>query len=63
MTGWSKFSAGAIGGNAENYANTHGAIGGGDAESGSHFENRSTMRLQAAISFLALLKMIDGPEE
>ena len=40
MTGWSKFSSGAIGGDAENYANAHGAKS-ATVESGSHFDKRS----------------------
>jgi succinylglutamate desuccinylase len=60
MTGWSKFSSGAIGGDAENYANTHGATS-ATLESGSHFEKSSNdVAYEAAISLLSLLKMIEG---
>ena len=63
MTGWSKFSAGAIGGDGENYANTHGAKAAATLESGSHFDKRSNdVAYQAVISFLVLLEMIAGPE-
>jgi succinylglutamate desuccinylase len=62
MTGWSKFSSGAIGGDAENYANAHGAIS-ATLESGSHFEKSSNdVAYKAAISLLSLLKMIEGDE-
>src|SRR5262249_32750783 len=40
MTGWGKFSSGAIGGDTENYAGAHGAIA-ATLESGSHFEKSS----------------------
>ena len=62
MTGWSKFSSGAIGGDAENYANAHGAIS-ATLESGSHFEKSSNdVAYRAAISLLSLLRMIEGEE-
>jgi uncharacterized protein len=62
MTGWSKFSGGAIGGDAENYANTHGAKS-ATLESGSHFDKRSNdVAYKAVLSFLSLLGMIDGVE-
>ena len=62
MTGWSKFSAGAIGGDAENYANAHGAIS-ATLESGSHFDKSSNdMAYAAALSLLSLLAMIESKE-
>jgi succinylglutamate desuccinylase len=64
MTGWSKFSSGAIGGDAENYANVHGAMA-ATLESGSHFEKNSIdVAYKSAISLLSLLAMIEtaGPQ-
>ena len=62
MTGWSKFSAGAIGGDAENYANAHGAKS-ATLESGSHFEKRSNdIAYQSVVSVLSLLGMIAAPK-
>ncbi len=62
MTGWSKFSSGTIGGDAENYANDHGAKS-ATLESGSHFDKRSNdVAYQSVLSFLSLLDMIDGIE-
>lgn len=62
MTGWSKFSAGAIGGDAENYANAHGAIS-ATLESGSHFEKSSNdIAYAAAMSLLSILSMIKDYE-
>ena len=53
ISGWSKFSAGPTGGDAETYANTHGAIA-ATLESGSHFDKRSNdVAYAAAISFLS----------
>jgi succinylglutamate desuccinylase len=61
MTGWSKFSSGAIGGDGENYANTHGAKS-ATFESGSHFDKRSNdVAYKSVVSFLTLLEMIAGP--
>ena len=64
MTGWSKFSSGAIGGDTENYANARGAMS-ATLESGSHFDKSSNdVAYRAAISLLSLLGMIepdDGP--
>jgi len=61
MTGWSKFSSGAIGGDGENYANAHGAKS-ATLESGSHFDKRSNdVAYKAIVSFLTLLEMIQGP--
>jgi len=58
ITGWSNFSAGPTGGDAETYANRHGAIA-ATLESGSHFDKGSNdVAYAAAISFLSLLKMI-----
>jgi predicted deacylase len=63
ITGWSKFSGGAIGGDAENYANAHGAIA-ATLESGSHFEKTSNdIAYRTTLSFLRLLGMIEKPEE
>ena len=63
MTGWSKFSSGAIGGDTENYANAHGAIA-ATLESGSHFERSSIdVAYKSAISLLSLLGMIEGAEQ
>jgi succinylglutamate desuccinylase len=62
MTGWSNFSSGAIGGDAENYANAHGAKS-ATLESGSHFEKRSNdVAYQSVVSVLSLLDMIEGPK-
>jgi succinylglutamate desuccinylase len=62
MTGWSKFSNGTIGGDAENYANAHGALA-ATLESGSHFEKSSIdVAYRSAISLLLLLGMIEGAE-
>jgi succinylglutamate desuccinylase len=62
MTGWSKFSSGAIGGDAENYANAHGAKS-ATLESGSHFDKRSNdVAYGAVVSFLSVLGMIGGAE-
>ena len=63
MTGWSKFSSGAIGGDTENYANAHGAMA-ATLESGSHFEKSSIdVAYKTAVSLLALLKMIEINDE
>jgi succinylglutamate desuccinylase len=62
MTGWSKFSGGTIGGDAENYANAHGAKS-ATLESGSHFDKRSNdVAYRSVLTFLSLLDMIDGVE-
>jgi succinylglutamate desuccinylase len=62
VTGWSKFSAGAIGGDAENYANAHGARS-ATLESGSHFDKRSNdVAYRTIISLLSLLEMMEGAE-
>jgi succinylglutamate desuccinylase len=63
ITGWSKFSSGPTGGDAETYASTHGAVA-ATLESGSHFDKRSNdVAYAAAISFLSMLKMIDKGSE
>ncbi len=63
MTGWSKFSSGAIGGDAENYANAYGAKS-ATLESGSHFEKRSNdVAYQSIVSLLSLLGMIAETEQ
>jgi len=62
MTGWSKFSSGAIGGDTENYANARGAMS-ATLESGSHFDKASNdVAYAAAISLLSLLEMIESGE-
>ena len=61
MTGWSKFSSGTTGGDAENYAKSFGAKS-ATLESGSHFDKRSNeVAYQAALSMLAVLDMIEQP--
>jgi len=63
MTGWGKVSSGAIGGDAENYANAHGAKS-ATLESGSHCEKRSNdVAYQSIVSLLSLLGMIAGTEQ
>jgi succinylglutamate desuccinylase len=63
ITGWSKFSGGAIGGDAENYANTQGAKA-ATLESGSHFERQSIgVAYRTACSLLSVLGMIVGAEQ
>jgi predicted deacylase len=60
ISGWSKFSSGPTGGDAETYASAHGAIA-ATLESGSHFDKRSNdIAYAAAISFLAALDMIQA---
>ena len=60
MTGWNKFAKGPTGGDTENYANAHGALG-ATLKSGSHFDKRSNdIAYAAAVSFLAQLGMIKG---
>jgi succinylglutamate desuccinylase len=62
MTGWSKFSGGTTGGDAENYANSHGAQA-ATLESGCHFDKASIdVANQAALSFLSILEMIEPGE-
>jgi predicted deacylase len=63
ITGWSKFSSGAIGGDAENYANSRGAKA-ATLESGSHFERQSIgVAYKAATSLLSILGMIVDAEK
>jgi uncharacterized protein len=63
ITGWSKFSGGAIGGDAENYANAQGAKS-ATLESGSHFEKASIdVAYKSAVSLLSLLGMLAGAAE
>jgi predicted deacylase len=63
MTGWSKFSSGAIGGDTENYANAYGAIA-ATLESGSHFEKSSIdVAYKSAIALLGLLGMLEEAEQ
>lgn len=60
ITGWNRFSAGTTGGDAENYANAHGAIA-ATLESGSHFEKRSNdVAYRTVITLLSDLGMIDA---
>lgn len=62
MTGWNKFAAGSTGGDAENYANAHGAKS-ATLESGSHFDKRSNdVAYGAVLSTLSLLDMIEYPK-
>src|SRR4051812_37011492 len=62
VTGWSKFSAGALGGDAENYANSCGAIS-ATLESGSHFDKISNdVAYKSVISVLTVLDMITSEE-
>jgi len=59
ITGWSKFSAGSIGGDAENFAGSHGAVA-ATLESGSHFDKSAIdVSYRTAISMLQLLDMIE----
>jgi uncharacterized protein len=59
ITGWSKFSAGSIGGDTENFADSHGAVA-ATLESGSHFDKSAIdVSYRAAISMLKLLEMIE----
>lgn len=59
MTGWSKFSSGSIGGDAENYANAHGATS-ATLESGSHFDKRSNdVAYRTVLAFLSRLELIN----
>jgi succinylglutamate desuccinylase len=63
IVGWGRFSAGPIGGDAENYAASHGAIA-ATLESGSHFEKRSNdVAYRTALALLSRLGMVDGIEE
>lgn len=63
IVGWGRFSAGPIGGDAENYAGAHGAVA-ATLESGSHFEKRSNdVAYRTALALLSRLGMIDGIEE
>ena len=60
IMGWSKFSAGTTGGDAENYANAHGAKA-ATLESGSHFEKRSNdVAYRTVLTMLSLLGMIEA---
>lgn len=60
MTGWSKFSGGTIGGDAENYANQCGALS-ATLESGSHFNKSSNdIAYRSVRAFLVLLEMTPG---
>jgi succinylglutamate desuccinylase len=63
MTGWSKFSSGTTGGDAENYANSHGAKA-ATLESGCHFDKSSIdVANKAALSFLSILEMIEPQDQ
>jgi uncharacterized protein len=58
ITGWSKFSAGPIGGDAENFAGSHGAVA-ATLESGSHFEKSAIdVSCRTAVTMLGQLGMI-----
>ena len=58
IVGWNRFSAGATGGDAENYANAHGAKA-ATLESGSHFEKRSNdVAYRTVLALLSQLEMI-----
>jgi len=62
ITGWGKFSSGAIGGDAENYANAGGAMS-ATLESGSHFNKSSNdVAYRSAISLLSVLEMIPAED-
>ena len=62
ITGWSKFSAGSIGGDAENFAGSHGAVA-ATLESGSHFDKSAIdVSYSTAIAMLQLLDMIERPQ-
>jgi succinylglutamate desuccinylase len=62
ITGWSKFSSGSIGGDAENFAGSHGAVA-ATLESGSHFDkNAIDVSYRTAISTLQLLDMIESTQ-
>jgi uncharacterized protein len=59
ITGWSKFSAGSIGGDTENFAGSHGAVA-ATLESGSHFDKSAIdVSYRTAIAMLQLLDMIE----
>jgi succinylglutamate desuccinylase len=59
ITGWSKFSVGSIGGDAENFAGSHGAMA-ATLESGSHFDKSAIdVSCRTAIAMLELLDMIE----
>jgi uncharacterized protein len=63
ITGWSNFSGGAIGGDAENYANAQGAVS-ATLESGSHFDKSANdVAYRTAVSLLSLLGMVEPTEE
>ncbi|MBU0750477.1 succinylglutamate desuccinylase/aspartoacylase family protein, partial [Patescibacteria group bacterium] len=58
VTGWNSFSDGVIGGDAENYANNHGAIA-ATLEAGSHFDPTSIdVAYHAVLTMLSTLNMI-----
>jgi succinylglutamate desuccinylase len=65
MTGWSKFANGPIGGDAENYANAHGAKA-ATLESGAHFDKASNdVAYRTIITLLSHLGLVetDSPGE
>jgi predicted deacylase len=63
IMGWGKFSGSQIGGDAENYALSHGAKA-ATLESGSHFEKRSDdVAYGTVLALLALLGMIGGVKD
>lgn len=60
ITGWGKFSEGPIGGDAENYANQHGAWS-ATLESGSHFDPESIeIAYRSLVLFLIELGLISA---
>ena len=60
ITGWSKFTSGPIGGDAENYANTHGAKA-ATLESGTHFDKTSNdVAYRTVVTLLSSLGLIDA---
>ena len=63
MTGWSKFSSGSTGGDAENYANAQGAKS-ATLESGSHFDKRSNdVAYHTVLAFLSQLDLIEQEKQ
>ena len=63
MTGWSRFSSGSTGGDAENYANAQGAKS-ATLESGSHFDKRSNdVAYHTVLAFLSRLELIEQEKQ
>ena len=62
IVGWGRFSSGPIGGDAESYANAHGAQA-ATLESGSHFDKRSNdVAYRTVLALLSELGMLEGVE-